>query len=96
LESRITGRRPNRSASAPWTGEKMNCITANAVPKMPKIAAAPAMSPPCSFRMSCGNTGMMIPNEIMSRRTVMKMKTNAARVLVITRGILSMSAHARA
>jgi hypothetical protein len=39
---------------------------------------------------------MMIPNEIMSRRTVMKMKTNAARVLVITRGILSMSAHARA
>jgi hypothetical protein len=32
---------------------------------------------------------MMIPNEIMSRRTVMKMKMNAARDVLITRGILA-------
>ena len=59
-------------------------MTANAVPKTPKIAAAPAMSPPWSWRMSCGKTGMITPNEIMSSRTVMKMKAKAAFERVIT------------
>src|SRR5919206_879539 len=36
--------------------------------------------------MSCGNTGMITPNEIMSSTTVMKMKMNAARARVITGG----------
>ena len=74
----MTGRRPNRSASAPCTGEKKNCMTADDVPKIPKIAAAPAMSPPWSLRINCGNTGMITPNETMSSSTVTKMKTNAA------------------
>src|SRR5436309_6215970 len=63
----------------------MTCMTAKAVPRIPKIAAAPAMSPPCSLRMSWGNTGMITPKDTMSSRTVMKMKMNAARDRVIMR-----------
>ena len=37
---RITGRRPKRSDSAPSIGENRNCISAQAVPKMPSISAA--------------------------------------------------------
>ena len=37
MEIRITGRRPKRSDSAPWIGENRNCISAQAVPKSPKI-----------------------------------------------------------
>ena len=40
MESSSTGRRPKRSDSAPSTGEKTNCISAQAVPNKPKISAA--------------------------------------------------------
>src|SRR6266540_1715739 len=64
-EDRITGLRPKRSESAPSTGEKINCISAQTVPNSPKISAARAVSPPRKPSTSFGTT-------------VMKMKTSAA------------------
>ncbi len=77
-EDRITGLRPKRSESAPSTGEKINCISAQTVPNSPKISAARAVSPPRKPSTSFGSTGMMIPNARTSTTTVMKMKTSAA------------------
>src|SRR5581483_2901546 len=76
---RTTGRRPRRSESAPRTGEKRNCIAAHTVPKSPKVRAARAVSPPSIVSTSFGRTGTIIPSASMSRTTVMKMKTSAAR-----------------
>ena len=41
--------------------QKRNCISAQAVPKTPKISAARAVSPPQKRSTSFGSTGMMMP-----------------------------------
>jgi hypothetical protein len=79
LENRITGRRPKRSEAAPSIGEKKNCISAQTVPKMPKISAARAVSPPRKRSTSFGSTGMIMPSASMSSAMVTKMKASAAR-----------------
>ena len=56
----------------------MNCISAHAVPKTPKISAARAVSPPSMVSISLGSTGMTIPSAITSSRTMAKMKASAA------------------
>src|ERR1043165_7466215 len=78
LEIRITGRRPKRSESAPIIGENANCISAQAVPKIPRISAVPAASPPRKPATSVGSTGTTMPIASMSSRTVMKMNAKAA------------------
>ncbi len=79
LEIRITGRRPKRSDSAPWIGEKMNWVIANTVLSTPTHQAARAVPPPISCSTRCGSTGMMMPKASMSSSTVTKMKASAAR-----------------
>jgi len=79
FDSRITGRRPKWSDSAPWIGEQKNCITMKAVANSPCHNVACAMSPPANDFSSCGSTGMIIPNARMSSSTVKKMKASAAR-----------------
>jgi glutathione peroxidase len=75
----MIGRRPNRSDSAPSTGDARNCITAQDVPKTPITSAARAVSPPSNCSMSFGSTGMITPSASMSSITVMKMNVTAAR-----------------
>src|SRR5690606_36258560 len=84
-ESRITGRRPKRSDSAPWIGEVTNWMPANTVPNTPTQYAALAVSPPTKSSIRCGSTGMITPNASTSISTVTKMKARAARR---TRGVV--------
>ena len=77
-EVRITVRRPKWSESEPCTGEKMNCMSAQAVPKTPYICAARAALPPTKSCTSKGSTGMIMPKASMSMSTVTKMKATAA------------------
>jgi hypothetical protein len=79
MDSSSTGRRPKRSDSAPRSGEHTNCIPAQVVPKIPYHSAARAVSPPRKPLMSCGSTGMTIPNATMSSTSDTKMKARAAR-----------------
>ena len=81
MESRITGRRPKRSESAPRIGEAKNCISAHTVPNSPvHLGPACAVSAALAkLTTSRGSTGMMIPNASMSSATVMKMKRTVAR-----------------
>ncbi len=72
------GRRPYRSDSAPRIGEKKNCMSPQAVPKIPKISAALDVSPPTMLSTSFGSTGMMMPIAITSSTTITKMKASAA------------------
>ena len=52
-----TGRRPNRSEAAPWIGPNTNCISENAVAKVP-IARAAAAPLPCRMPSTRrGSTG---------------------------------------
>ena len=78
MESKITGRRPTRSETTPSTGMKKNCMSAKTVPKIPSQAAAREALPPRKLRIKVGSTGTMIPSAIISRETVMRMKTSAA------------------
>src|SRR6266849_2374506 len=73
-----TGRRPYRSDSAPSNGANMNCISAQVVPKSPKISAPLAGSPPTKLTTRPGRTGIMIPNPRVSKRTVANMNARAA------------------
>src|SRR5277367_4603834 len=59
-------------------GEKMSCISAQAVPKAPYISAPRAALPPAKFCTSIGKTGIIMPKASMSMSTVTKMKANAA------------------
>ena len=59
-------------------GEKMNCMSAQAVPNRPYICAARAALPPTKFCTSMGSTGMIMPKASMSMSTVTKMKVTAA------------------
>ena len=79
----MTGRRPKRSDTTPRTGEKKNCIAANTVPKMPFQSAAMFMLPPRKSRISLGSTGAINPSASMSSMTVTKIKTTAARRVLI-------------
>ena len=78
MEMSSTGRRPKRSDSAPSTGENTNCISAQAVPKKPKISAARGVSPPSMLSISLGSTGMTMPSAMTSSSTMAKMKASAA------------------
>ena len=82
FERRTTGRRPNRSESAPSTGEKKNWMAANMLPNTPSICAVFAISPCVKSPMSLGKTGTIMPSANMSRATVKKMKIAAARRIV--------------
>src|SRR6185437_4492530 len=64
--------------SAPCTGENTNCISMYSVPNAPTHTAALAMLPPISCTMSCGSTGITMPNASVSSITVTKMKASAA------------------
>src|SRR2546428_7756997 len=75
FESRITGRRPKRSESAPSTGAKKNWIPANTVPNTPCHHAALVALPPVKSSTSLGSTGITIPNASMSSVTVTRMNT---------------------
>ncbi len=79
LDSRITGRRPNRSDRAPCTGEAISCITAQTVPNTPKIRVVWESEPPLTCWISWGITGITIPMARTSSTMVMKMKIWAAR-----------------
>src|SRR4051812_17670005 len=72
------GRLPTRSDKTPSTGENKNCISAQAVLKMPRVLDALDASPPRKFRISFGKTGAIRPNASMSSVTVMKIKVTAA------------------
>lgn len=87
-DSRITGRRPWRSDSAPWIGAVTNWIAANTVPKIPTQYAACTVSPPAKSSIRCGSTGMIRPNASTSISTVTKMKASAA---VRTRGMAGLA-----
>ena len=88
MDMSSTGRRPKRSESAPSTGEKVNCIRAHEVPKMPKISAARGVSPPSMVSISLGSTGMTMPSAMTSRSTMAKMKAIAAlRGLLTSTGV---------
>ncbi len=78
-DTRITGRRPTRSDSAPSTGANRNCIAAHTVPNTPYSPAALVSLPPSSWMTSFGKTGAMIPSASMSSRTVPKMNQKVAR-----------------
>jgi hypothetical protein len=79
LDNNTTGRPPNRSDNAPWIGEQKNCMKAQAVPINPWRTAACAVSPEKNSSTSFGSTGMMMPSDNMSRNTVTRMKSAAAR-----------------
>lgn len=76
-ETRITGRRPNRSDSDPMTGEQRNCIPAHSATNSPFHIPA-ALPEPDSVSTSCGSTGMTIPIDITSSSAVTNMKAIAA------------------
>src|SRR5690606_30095498 len=78
-ESRITGLRPKRSDSAPWTGAHTNWIAANNTPNTPTHQAAFDTLPPTNCSTRCGSTGMITPKASTSTSTVTKMKASAAR-----------------
>src|SRR5580704_3930221 len=87
----MTGRRPTRSESMPSNGEQKNCISAQAVAKMPMICAACAKSLPTKPAISFGSTGPIMPKVSMSMSTVTKMKVGAAgrdalRVRIVDQG----------
>ncbi len=78
FDSRITGRRPKWSESAPCTGENTNCISMNAVMNKPCHTVARGISLLTKPAIRCGKPGMISPKASMSSITVMKMKTSAA------------------
>src|SRR5205814_1115860 len=80
FETRMVGRRPNRSDKTPSIGEKKNCIAAKTVPKTPFQSAALFMSPPRKSRINFGSTGTMRPTVSISSVTVTRTKMTAALV----------------
>src|ERR1051326_3690033 len=75
---RMTGRRPNRSDSAPSTGENRNCISAQTVANSPTNSEARAVSPARKLSISFGKTGITMPSASMSSSTVTKTNAKAA------------------
>src|SRR5690606_29593725 len=69
-----TGRRPNRSDSAPSTGAAMNWAAAYAVSTPPTHSPEP---PSCSAWN--GSSGRMMPNPSMSTKTARQITSNALR-----------------
>src|ERR1700676_5497313 len=74
----MIGRRPKRSDNAPRTGEKRNCIVAQAKAKYPMSTEARATLPPSNPLMRSGRTGAMMPMATRSSVTVMRMKMTGA------------------